>query len=258
MIEDIRLSVAWATFLSLFQKVAHYFKQYHVDRLRYNYALDPPQMVYSLIASPVSRNASDVHLRASANSTFVFEALQLIALSFLVGTMMTLARCMQKAGELLHRNGLDLPLMRFRSRSIGHKLPQRSANRRLESRSGTAPCMSAQNTRADITGPADAACEYPCSISAADPHLALVVRAPRALAAAPDDGRLFSCADELDDDLNDPENSMAEYYGVSHQFAESDIFDLGSLSVRLSSIRSLGINNSPTARAAKASGMLIW
>ncbi|AAS54522.1 AGR033Wp [Eremothecium gossypii ATCC 10895] len=253
MIEDIKLSVAWATFLSVFQKVARFFRQYHTERLRYNYALDPPQMVYSLVPPHGSRHAPDVHYRAARNSNFMLEALQLFVLSVLVGTMMTLARCMHRAGSVLHRKGFDLPLAALQPRAIGPKPPQRSTSRRAAARPDSAPCSTPQNTAASIADPAPAACERagPAPASARAP--AGCARAP----ASPNEGLFLSYVDDVDDELSGVENSFAEYYGVS-QFAESDIFDLGNLSVRLNSIRSLGINNSPTSKAVKASGMLIW
>lgn len=234
MIKDINLISIWKSFMTVFYKIFEFIVRCQAIYILSNKDIpDPQNMLPPLFFRSAWLLKCPMALHTSIKG-FFNETTYIVILSSLFGTLMTFIGYLKRIGIILQKNKIILENLYQNEGSIILETPQIYHNPH-------------ENSICDISLEiSDCESEYSeSSIGGYDSDLESVLS-------------LNNSTDELA-----LVSKLIEYSPMYHEHmeivSEKDIPELRNLSVRYSSIRSLGINSIPTSnKVTKASEILIW
>ncbi|AET38368.1 uncharacterized protein Ecym_2657 [Eremothecium cymbalariae DBVPG len=252
MIRDIKLSNTWKTFVSVFQKLVDFIVRYQALYIfPNNHTLDPPRMFYSVLPPPLSRTTSDAFFRNNSSSAgLLSETFHILFLSFLVGTLMSLVKCMKKAGILIQRSHLELE----DTLSYRDSIPYCGLGQKADSDFSKVISIDFYNSESGYVESIMLADRLePDYDSDYDPELDSATEFETNI-------KDFLLVSETNNSTSTSSiTTIAPMFNTQKKPLPTDVFDIGHLSMRFNSIRSLGISGTTTNnKTAKPSDILIW
>ncbi|AMD22371.1 HGR032Wp [Eremothecium sinecaudum] len=233
IIKDMKLESTWKAFVTLFHKLFDIIVRYQTIYTFSNKdTLNSPKMIYSVLPSSPIIPFPDPIFITRGTVGLVNETFYVVFLSFLMGTLMTLVNYLQRTGILLNNQRIRLEDAYCNELVTFHNLDQ----------VGDDACS---DTFTDSDSDSDSDSEYQGSASGdQDSDLESVL----------------SYYDKTNDFVFVPHMvGSSMFNGHTMSFGEGSAFDLRNLSVRYSSIRSLGLNTTASNnQTTKASEILIW